>query len=271
MWDRLIHKYLKIPYILHVHEFRSPKHARATVLLIHGIGASWKTWEQTAANLPKDIRVIAVDLLGFGASPKPSWKAYDVKDQTDSIITTLLRRGLFGPVIIVGHSLGALVAVEMARRYPLTVRSLILVSPPFYRPQAVEKFYYPEKSLRRLYQIAIDNPGNSAKILRLAAKRKLWPDPGYTMDEAGTLTFLATLNAAIVNQQSITHAEKLKQNTKIIYGKLDPLVIESNLKSIAKHNPRISLQPVSYATHEIRDALLTNILTATKDAVDDHR
>ena len=259
MFETIVHKWLKVPYILHVHEFQAPKHPKANVLLIHGIGTSWKTWEKVAARLPNDARILAVDLLGFGDSPKPHWKSYNVKDQTDSIITTLLRKGLFGPIIIVGHSLGSLVAVEIAKRYPQTVKSLVLCSPPFYRPAEASRFYHREVGLRALYNVIIENPSSSGRLLRVAAAKSLWLDPGYYVDEAGTLTFIATLNAAIVNQTSLEDAITIRQPTTIIYGKLDPLIVERNIKDLARANPHIALKMIPYARHEIKGGYITAI------------
>lgn len=268
MWDRIIHKWLKVPYTLHVHEFRAPKRPRATVLLLHGIGNSWKTWEKVADKLPGDVRVVAVDLLGFGTSPKPSWKTYHTRDQADSLITTLLRKGLFGPVIIVGHSLGSLVGVEMARRYPVTVRALLLCSPPFYRQAIDSKRPNPEKVLRQIYNLAIRNPGNSGKILKLIAKHKLSPDPGYAMDREGILTFLATLDASIVNQRSFLDAVKLKQPTTIVYGKLDPLIVEKNIKYVAKQNPHVKLEPIVYVGHDMNAPYRAKIVSLVRETID---
>ena len=39
MFDRLIHRWLRVPYKLYVHDFQTPKQPRATVVLIHGTGA----------------------------------------------------------------------------------------------------------------------------------------------------------------------------------------------------------------------------------------
>lgn len=267
MWETFLRKWLKVPYTLHTHTFHNPKKPKATILLLHGIGTSWKTWEDVATQLPNGIRVIAVDLLGFGESPKPNWKTYRVKEQADSIVATLLGDRLFSPVIVVGHSLGSLVAVELARRYPLSVKSLVLCSPPFYRPSTEERFYHPERTLRWLYRLIHDNPIYSSKILQQIARRKLWPDPGYAMDEAGAVTFLATLNAAIINQTAMNDAQKLTLPIRIIYGKLDPLIVETNIKALAKRNPHITLTAMPYAGHEIRTEYAKNIAAAVHDAL----
>lgn len=265
--DRFVHKWLKVPYRLHIHEYHRPKNPRATVLMIHGIGNSWKTWQNIAPQLPPDVRVMAIDLLGFGSSPKPDWITYNAKVQADSIITTLLRKGLFGPVVIVGHSLGSLVAVELARRYPFTVKSLVLCSPPFYRPMSKERFFHPERRLRQLYGILERNPMSSSKILQFADKYKLWPDPGFSIDEAGALTFLATLNAAIVNQTSFEDALKLHLPTHIISGKLDPLIVERNIRYLAKHNPNIRHTSLPFVAHDINKSYATRITRAIIDTL----
>lgn len=267
MWQKFFHKWLKAPYILHRHTFRSPKHPKATVLLLHGIGNSWKSWETIAAQLPRGARIVAIDLLGFGSSPKPNWKTYNVKDQADSIITTLLKDGLFGPIIVVGHSLGSLVAVELARRYPYSVKSLVLCSPPFYRPRNDEKFYHPERTLRWLYKLIHDNPVQSSKILQAIDEKKLWPDPGFVIDEAGTVTFLTTLDAAIINQTSLGDATKLKQPIRVIYGKLDPFIVEANIKQLAKHNPHVKLTVLPYAGHEVRGGFVAHIVNAVTEGL----
>ncbi len=262
MFTVILHKWLKVPYVLNLHVFHNPRHPRATVLFIHGIGTSWRTWEEAAKKMPADVRVVAIDLLGFGDSPKPHWKVYNARTQVDSIVTTLLRYGILGPILVVGHSLGSLVAVELARRYPQTVRSLILCSPPFYRPSAKEKFYHPETFLRRFYRLLHDNPVPTSKLLQIADERHLWPDPGYQMDEAGTTTFLATLDAAIVNQTALRDAVALRTSTLVIYGKLDPLIVEKNIKYLDRHNSHVALTALPLAAHDMRGDYTKTVVRA---------
>ena len=87
--------------------------------MIHGIGNSEESWNEVIKRLPDTIRVVTVDLLGFGKSPKPRWAMYNASTQARAVRKTLLQLGLFGKFHIVGHSLGSLVAIEMARRYKL--------------------------------------------------------------------------------------------------------------------------------------------------------
>jgi len=106
MQDRLIHRWLHIPYALHTRVINAKVKPIATVLFIHGMGNSGRAWNKVIDKLPNDIRVVTIDLLGFGQSPRPAWAVYSAKTQARSVLATLLRLRLQGPVIIVGHSLG---------------------------------------------------------------------------------------------------------------------------------------------------------------------
>ena len=68
MFDRLIHRWLRVPYTLNVHYFCRPDNPKSTILLIHGLGTSWRTWRPLDPYLPKDTQVIAIDMLGFGSA-----------------------------------------------------------------------------------------------------------------------------------------------------------------------------------------------------------
>lgn len=267
MWDSLIHRWLRFPYQLHIHEYHRPKHPRATVLLIHGLGTSWKTWQAVAPQLPDDVRVIAVDLLGFGESPKPNWATYNAKIQANAIVSTLLRKGLFGPVTICGHSLGSIVAVEIAKRYPFTVKSLILCSPPFYRAEKDAKLLDPETRLRQLYRFVTKQSAQSSAILRFAERYKLWPDTGFMIGEQGSTFFLDTLTTAIINQTAFQDALKLHMRTYIVAGLMDPFVIARNNRYLAKHNPNINYHGLPFVRHDIDKTFAATIAKTVTDAL----
>lgn len=95
-----------------------------SVLAIHGVTASHRAWGLVAAALP-GIRVIAPDLRGRGRSnalPGP----YGMPVHADDLAAVLEHFGT-GPVVVVGHSMGAFVALVLAHRHPGLVRSLLLV------------------------------------------------------------------------------------------------------------------------------------------------
>lgn len=89
MFDRIIHRWLKIPYTHFTWKhYRKPKKPRATVLFIHGIGNSGDAWKDVIERLPKDVRIISIDLLGFGKSPRPKWAIYNTKTQANAVLAT---------------------------------------------------------------------------------------------------------------------------------------------------------------------------------------
>lgn len=250
MFRDTIHRWLRIPYTLKVHK-RAAKKPRATVLFIHGIGASGAMWQEVITRLPANIEVLSIDLLGFGDSPRPSWAVYSAKTQARSVIATLLKYRPKGRVIIVGHSLGALVAVEVAKRYPLLIRSLILCSPPFYSNRET-KFLAtnPDKLLKRLYARLQKSPDQIIKLSELALKYKL-ANKAFSVNEDTIETYTAALESTIINQTSLEDAKQLKQPGIIIHGAFDPVVIRRNLKEIVKQNPQFEFKQI-LAGHEIK-------------------
>lgn len=108
------------------------------ILLIHGLGANTYTWRKLAPALARTHRVIAVDLKGFGRSDKPFDDAYGALDQAALLKRLIARRGLTD-LTLVGHSLGGGVALVLAydlnRSRPGTVRRLVLLSSIAYRQE----------------------------------------------------------------------------------------------------------------------------------------
>lgn len=250
MLDTFLHKYLRLPYALHVHVVRKPKKPRATVLFLHGIGTSGAAWDDVVKGVPKDVSIIAVDLLGFGKSPNPEWAKYSASTQTRSLIATLLKLNIQQRLIVVGHSMGALVAVELAKRYPLIVKSLILCSPPFY--EDIEKKFLPnrDRALKDVYRLAKNHPERFATVATLAAKYKL-VEKTVNVTTENVAAYMAALESSIINQTSLQDVKRLHKPIYILHGALDPVVIKKNLDGIVKANPRAELTVVYLAGHSL--------------------
>ncbi len=110
----------------HVHFQEFGDASRPTMLLIHGYTASLYVWK-TVAPMFADagFHVIAVDLLGFGYSEKPSWFDYAITSQARMIARFMNRIGI-GQATIVGSSYGGAVAATLALDYPERVTKLVL-------------------------------------------------------------------------------------------------------------------------------------------------
>jgi len=252
MLDTLVHKHLRLPYTLHIEELNTPKKPRMTVILLHGIGSSTNMWRDVTTSLPVDVRVVAIDLLGFGKSPQPTWATYSVSTQVKSVVKTMVLNRLPPGSLLVGHSLGALVATEVAGAVPVYVSELLLISPPVYRPSrgkvvATQR----EDILRGIYKIMHRNPKTSEKALLLARKYYAKRNGINLARDLNIDTFLATLKAWIVNQAAIDPIKQIKIPTTILSGSLDPLVIGKNLDRLSKTNKFISHTVVKGAGHNV--------------------
>lgn len=115
--------------------------AGPTVAFLPGMGATSRYWEWVVAPLADRARLVLVDLLGFGRSPKP-WTTYSVERHLTELHRVLGGRG---PLTLVGHSLGARLAVAYAARYPAEVERLVLVSMPYFGGGEKAKRYLRDK------------------------------------------------------------------------------------------------------------------------------
>lgn len=98
------------------------------VVFLHGVGGTTRYFERPVGPLAASHRVLLVDLLGYGRSPKP-WRRYTVDRHVAALRTVL---GTRGPATLVGHSFGAIAALAYAARYPRDVTGLVLVGMPYF-------------------------------------------------------------------------------------------------------------------------------------------
>ncbi|KMS75777.1 hydrolase [Streptomyces viridochromogenes] len=95
------------------------------LVLLHGYGRSLTDWDASAALLTAKHRVLAVDLPGHGRSPRIS--PWTVPTVVRYIADTLDAHGV-PEAVLVGHSLGGLLAVEYARANPDRARARAAVN-----------------------------------------------------------------------------------------------------------------------------------------------
>jgi pimeloyl-ACP methyl ester carboxylesterase len=95
------------------------------VVCVHGLTANHTCWASVADGLSPDYRVIGYDLRGRGNSDKPA-TGYSLPIHCQDLAGLLDRLGLQRPVIV-GHSLGAHIALRFAVAFPRRVSKLVLV------------------------------------------------------------------------------------------------------------------------------------------------
>jgi pimeloyl-ACP methyl ester carboxylesterase len=96
------------------------------LVLVHGFGGELNTWRPLVASFRTNRPVLAVDLPGHGASP--ALPAPSLTGLAGAVAEALAEEQVSG-IDLIGHSLGAAIATEMADSAALDIRSLFLIAP----------------------------------------------------------------------------------------------------------------------------------------------
>lgn len=245
--DKFWHKTLRRPYRL---AQTIEEGAGQTVVLLHGIGRNGKVWDHVVEQLKavsEDLRVVSFDLLGFGDSPTPEWIDYTADDHANAVIASLNKLRTKHPVVIVGHSMGCLVAVRVARLRPDLVRHLILYEMPLYKglPETLSYRWRIELYMR-LFEWLKKYP---LSFSEQAKQRTEWLTRrvvGTDVDHDSWVPYLKSLENTIINQNTAEDIKLLEMPMDVIYGSLDILVIRGEEKQIfGKDAPHVTIHKVN--------------------------
>lgn len=116
------------PFRLHADRWEGG--GRGQVLLLHGLGGNSITWHGVAPALARElgVRVLALDLPGFGAS-RPGQRPISMRVLADVVDAVMRAEGSAGARwVLGGNSLGGLLALELACRYPERVAAVNLAA-----------------------------------------------------------------------------------------------------------------------------------------------
>lgn len=124
------------------------------VVLLHGFPESRLTWKPSLTALARaGFRAVAPDLRGYGDSPKPrAISAYGPPEIAHDV-AKLIESLDCGPVVVVGHDWGAIVAWTLAMARPDLVRRLVIENVPHPAAIAREVHRSTRQKLRLLYQL----------------------------------------------------------------------------------------------------------------------
>jgi pimeloyl-ACP methyl ester carboxylesterase len=109
------------------------------VVLIHGNTVSLLDFEASGLidRLAANHRVIAFDRPGFGHSTRPRDRLWTPSAQADLLHAALARLGVAQPVVV-GHSMGSMVAMALALNHPADVRSVVVLGGYYYSSLRVD-------------------------------------------------------------------------------------------------------------------------------------
>lgn len=203
-------------------------------VLVHGIGMGRTVFEDLSRHLD-DAEVIALDLPGYGEAPEPP-RVPTIERNAD-IVAAFLRAHVSQPAVLIGHSMGAQVVLEVAARHPDTVERLVLVGPTV-EPDA-------RTALRQLWRLLRDIAVEHPRVIALGAREYLRAGPR-----------LRTKFRAMLVHRPEDVLSRVEAPTLVLRGENDLVASRDWCRTVADTLPDGRLAEVPGHGHEtmIRDA-----------------
>ena len=255
------------------------------LILLHGFGTSIGHWRQNLAVLGEHHTVYALDMLGFGASEKApvSYKINLWVEQVYDFWRMFIRQ----PVVLVGNSIGSLVALTAAATHPDMIQGVVMLSLPdlAIRQEAIPKLLRPAIAtlenlfaspllLKTIFRF-VRRPGVVRRWAGLAyANSEAVTDElvdilvGPAQDRGSAQAFCAILKAMLdaeFGPAVKTVLPSLEVPILIIWGQQDRMVPPAFARQFAQYNPKVQLLTLDNAGHcpqdecpdEVNQAILT--------------
>ncbi len=205
------------------------------LVLLHGRGNAASTWAPLLAALGGTHRVLAVDLPGFGCSSVPQGPLRTAEDGVRFFVEpveAVLEALAPGPMTVVGHSLGGLVALELALRGRVPVERLVLVDAMGLGPEMARdaRLYFrlgPERIARvlgpRLFGRIAPLPEDTPLNRKLAAlDYELMRVPGGRPEATRAFNALVPFTGGVFHR--FERLGEVKQPTVLLWGEQDTVL-----------------------------------------------
>lgn len=224
------------------------------VVLLHGLLGSHSYWDEVVKHISgAKYEVIVPDLLGFGQSDKPKDLQYRIEDHVAAIEKEVLA-DIKTPVTLVGHSMGAMIALRLAARNPDRVKTLILVNLPIFSDpkhagQTVKRALGPFQRVyaSRVGIVLYGMRNNFLKTLILQSVQgggsELPNKVAADYTSHNWQSFKRSLVNVIINHSTHADLGESQIKTKFIYSRNDPFLTPAALEVIEglSHFERIEL------------------------------
>ncbi|RYF28987.1 MAG: alpha/beta hydrolase [Chloroflexi bacterium] len=223
-----------------------------TVILLHGYLSSGHYFKSIQKRLAETHHVIAIDLLGFGKSPKPR-ADYTYDDHITAIHDTIEQLGVTKPYVLIGHSMGALIALRYTTVFADDVRSLQLFNPPIFSD--INQMIETHKKTGRHYRMMLYSPIREGywKALKAVPHNRSIRRPEINFADTVRMSKHAregSYKNILGGAQFFSDLRKVTVPTSLIVGRYDRLVYQENLQT--KELPsNIDLQIVETGHHTL--------------------
>lgn len=231
------------------------------IVFIHGIASSSATFARVIPQLSDRYRCISFDLLGFGDSPSPGDATFTIEEHVDSIRATIHSLKLDAPFILVGHSLGSLLAARYAARHPSKVSRLVLVSPPVYVPASqigdplvrarVGAYMRAYEFLRTNKEFTMATADTLRRLFQL--------DEILDVSEHNWRAFVLSLQNCIETQTTISDIAAVRVPIDVVYGSLDQFIAPGTMRIIEQMR-HVTMHRIEANDHLIRKRLARRLV-----------
>ncbi len=217
------------------------------LLFVHGLGGSWTNWLENIPHLARTHRVVAVDLPGFGASPRPrgeiSITGYG------KVLDELCDALEIERTAVVGNSMGGFIGAELTIAFPTRVEKLVLVSAAGISSESQRREPLLTATKRTEFAAAWFATRSDALVRRPRLRRLLaqhvvrHPErlPAPLMAElvrgAGTPGFVDALDA-LLGYEIRERLARIECPTLIVWGRNDWIVPPRDAKEFERLIPR---------------------------------
>ncbi|MDQ0206215.1 alpha/beta fold hydrolase [Alkalicoccobacillus murimartini] len=242
----------------HVYVERWPcegKECKGTLLFIHGFLSSSFSFRKLIASLPSNYEFVCLDLPGFGLSGKQKTFCYEFKSYAQ-LVSELITLYHLKNVTIVGHSMGAQVALYTAKQSPELVDSLVLLSASAYLHQ-VKKIYFYASYLPFVAPI-LHKWGSSTDcrsyIEQIMYKKEQVTDEmvsqyGRPLKDKAFYESIICLIRQREGDMSSTDIHQIQHRCLIIWGEQDSLIPVSSAYKLQQDLPNASLIVLPHTGH----------------------
>lgn len=238
--------------------------AGPVVVLVQGLafpGAMWLTLPKTLVEM--GFTVVTPDNRGSGQSAKP-WRPWTMRTMADDLAAVIADLGARGPVLVVGISLGGMIAQQLAVHHPQLVRGLVLAATtcglPGLRPPRLAH-------LVTLLRASLGTTGLDEALHRTLVhpeSRRRWPNLFDDWDrvlarEGRSVVGTAGQLLAVLTHHVYFGLSRVRCPTVVMAGDSDLLIPPGNSKVVARRIRGATLEIIAQAGHafplEVPDAL----------------
>jgi len=233
------------------------------IIFLHGIASSAATFSHVIPQLSDHYRCISFDLLGFGESPSPAESTFTIEEHVDSIRATIHSLKLNAPFILVGHSLGSLLAARYTAANSAKVSRLVMVSPPIYVPP--NQIGDPLVRARvgaylRAYEFLRTN--KDFTMATVDTLRRLFQlDDILEVSERNWRAFVLSLQNCIETQTTVSDIASIRVPIDVVYGSLDQFIAPGTMRIIEQMR-HVTMHRVEANDHLVRKRLAKRIVNA---------